>query len=229
MTNSKFTLITTFLFMSSAFTFGQRQKIAVSSFDAIALSTSASVFVTEGDTPSVEVEASTDDFENMTIKVDNNTLEIKNKSNWGWSNHSEVKVYVTMSSLSKLSISGSGNIISKSNFKTNDLEISVSGSGDVEFDIEAAEVVVKISGSGGVELTGNSANVILKISGSGKLDAENMEANTYDIAISGSGKCRINVKEAMDSRISGSGSIYYKGNPNKLNNHSAGSGKVIKI
>jgi hypothetical protein len=39
----------------------------------------------------------------------------------------------------------------------------------------------------------------------------------------------INVKNELDAVISGSGSVSYKGNPNKVNSHSSGSGKVSKM
>ena len=39
----------------------------------------------------------------------------------------------------------------------------------------------------------------------------------------------INVKDALDANISGSGSVSYKGNPSQLNSHASGSGHVRKM
>jgi hypothetical protein len=39
----------------------------------------------------------------------------------------------------------------------------------------------------------------------------------------------INVKSELDANISGNGTVSYKGNPNHVNGHSSGSGKVRKM
>lgn len=230
MKNSKLIFTTAFLFLISVSLFAQRQKINVSSFEGIALRTSATVYVTQGNSLSVEIEGDADDLENIKVEVEGNKLQIKNKKdNWNWGSNSDVKVYITTNSLNYLSVSGSGNIVGKGTFKSDELKTAVSGSGDIEFNVDTDDLIVKISGSGSVELTGNSNKVDVGISGSGKLDAENMKVNSYDISISGSGKCRINVVEEIESHISGSGSVYYKGNPKRINNNSSGSGKIRKI
>ena len=67
------------------------------------------------------------------------------------------------------------------------------------------------------------------ISGSGKVLAAELETNRCDVRITGSGDVEINVKDELDANITGSGSVSYRGNPKKVNTHSAGSGKVRKI
>lgn len=230
MTNSKLTLATLILCIISTTLFAQRQKVDVSSFDGISLRTSATVYVTQGSALSVEMEGDAEDLEKIKIEVEGDRLQIKNrKDNWNWNSNSDIKVYVTVSALNYISVSGSGNLIGKGTFKSDEMKASVSGSGDIEFDVDIDELTVKISGSGSVELTGNAGEVEVGISGSGKLDAEDMIANICDISISGSGKCRVNVKEEIESHISGSGSIYYKGDPKRVNNNSSGSGSIKKI
>jgi hypothetical protein len=86
-----------------------------------------------------------------------------------------------------------------------------------------------VSGSGKIEIGGTANAVKASISGSGRVLAANLETNTCDVKISGSGDVEINVKEALDASISGSGSVLYKGNPTRLNSHAAGSGKVRKM
>ena len=51
----------------------------------------------------------------------------------------------------------------------------------------------------------------------------------YNIHISGSGSCKINVSKEIDANVSGSGSISYRGNPEKVYHHASGSGKIRKI
>ncbi len=60
----------------------------------------------------------------------------------------------------------------------------------------------------------------------GDIDAYDLSSNDADIRISGSGEIKISVKENLIARISGSGNIYYKGDPKKQDIKVSGSGNV---
>lgn len=88
---------------------------------------------------------------------------------------------------------------------------------------------VGISGSGKIEASGTAQAIKATISGSGRVYASNFEVDKCTVRISGSGDVEINVKSELDANISGSGTVSYKGNPNHVNGHSSGSGKVRKM
>lgn len=207
------------------------QKQNTDAFTEISFGISGTAYVTKGTTHSVELKGDKRDLEEIKVEVNGDRLVIRSKNDswFGWNNKNDIKVYITTPEVTSISVSGSGELIGQSKFDTKDLKVSVSGSGHIQFDANAEDVKMRISGSGSIELSGTCDDGDLSISGSGKLDAENLEAKRYDISISGSGRCRINVKEEIESHISGSGSVYYKGNPSKVNNQSSGSGKIRKI
>lgn len=125
-------------------------------------------------------------------------------------------------------VSGSGDMIVKG--KCRGFDSDVSGSGKVNLSMNIAEQAdFGISGSGKIEANGTANSVKTSISGSGKVLAANLETNRCDIRISGSGDVEINVKNEIDATISGSGSVRYKGNPNKVNSHATGSGSLRKM
>ena len=125
-------------------------------------------------------------------------------------------------------VSGSGNMDVKGRSKG--LKSNVSGSGKVRLSVNVnGDASFGISGSGKIEASGSANKVRTSISGSGKLMGADFNTNTCDVRISGSGNVEIGVKEELDANISGSGSVAYRGNPNKINSHSSGSGKVRKM
>jgi len=125
-------------------------------------------------------------------------------------------------------VSGSGDLKVKGN--CGDLQSNVSGSGKV-FIANSIKGRAKfgVSGSGKVLAAGKAEEVKAVISGSGKVLAADLETDRCEVSISGSGDVEINVKSELDARITGSGSVMYKGNPNHVNASSSGSGKVRKI
>ena len=109
-------------------------------------------------------------------------------------------------------------------------ESDVSGSGKVALAATIDGTAdFGISGSGKIQASGTADQVKATISGSGRVLAADLQTNRCDVRISGSGDVEINVTNELDANISGSGSVSYRGNPKKINSHSAGSGKVRKI
>ena len=128
----------------------------------------------------------------------------------------------------KAEVSGSGDI--EISGKCGDFESKVSGSGKVIADLTVSENTnVSISGSGKVRTRGTTSSFEARVSGSGEVQAADMESTRCEINIAGSGDVEINVKSELTARISGSGSIRYNGNPQKVDVHSSGSGKVKKM
>ena len=157
-----------------------------------------------------------------------------------------VQTKITSNNLN-LNVSGSGSL--EAEIDAADVDADVSGSGDMQLKGKCKSFSTDISGSGGVRLTldiagtadfdlsgsgkveasGSAQSVKAGITGSGKILAANMETDKCEVRISGSGDVEINVKTELDARISGSGTVSYKGNPARVNADSSGSGKVRKM
>ncbi|WP_420316595.1 head GIN domain-containing protein [Ekhidna sp.] len=212
--------------------FGQKRNVDVGNFSELSLGISATVYVKQGSTTSVEIECDNDIFDEIEFDLKGDRLVIKREGNWGWGNgwrRSEVTVFVTMNEIEALSVSGSGTIESDGRLNTDNVRISVSGSGDLDLDLDAEEIDLRISGSGSIKLNGSADEAEAKISGSGRVKAEDMTVKFFQARISGSGSCYITASEEIDASISGSGSVYYSGEPKRINSNSSGSGKVRKM
>jgi len=125
-------------------------------------------------------------------------------------------------------VSGSGDLNMKGSCQSFDSGVSGSGKVNVTATI-AGKADVSVSGSGKVTASGKAQQIKATISGSGKVLAADLEVSKCEVRISGSGDVEINVKDALDANISGSGSVTYKGNPSQVNSHASGSGHVRKM
>ena len=194
-------------------------------FSGIGISVHADVFYTPGNTHEIVIEGDDRDVEDLITEVKDGFLKIKYE-NWRIK-RSKVTIHVTSKELDAVKMSGSGLFESAEAITSDEMDLAISGSGNIVFNkLAADEVGVKISGSGDVLLESGSADEMeLRISGSGKLKAETFEVSEFSASISGSGGARITAKEELEVRISGSGSVYYHGNP-RVNSSSSGSGKV---
>lgn len=208
---------------------GQKQTRNVESFTVVSLGISGELIIRQGNKTEVVLEGSKETLERIETTVDGNRLKIRTKNGQWHRNYSRVKVYVTVKNFEGASVSGSGDMRSDGMLRGENIDLSVSGSGNIDLDLEADKVDMSISGSGEIHIAGKSNEGELTISGSGKLYALDFAAETYNIRISGSGDARVNVSKSITSKISGSGTVRYKGNPDKVYNHSSGSGSIKKI
>lgn len=210
----------------------EKQTRNLSDFDAISVSSSGNVYVTQGNTFEVVVEAKSKDLEKIETEVKRGKLYISTESSswffWGKS-VDDFNVYITLPELRGVSVSGSGRVNGASDFNTDDFSSSVSGSGRIDLNVTAANISSSISGSGRIQLSGQAEAVKLSISGSGRFNAEELMVQNYNVSISGSGNSTLSVQNKLDVRIAGSGSVRYRGSQVSVNTSIAGSGSVRKI
>ncbi len=197
-------------------------------FSGIGISVSADVYYTPGDTHEIRIEGEAREVNDLITKVKDGFLQVK-YDDWRI-RRSKLSIYITSKTLEAVRISGSADFKSGEAITSDEMDLSMSGSGSIQFvKLNMEEVDVSISGSGDIELFDGSADEMdVRISGSGKVNAETFEVSELSAAISGSGSVRVTAKEDLDVKISGSGKVYYHGSP-RVNSVSSGSGKVISL
>lgn len=198
----------------------------VKDFTKVGFGISGTLYINFGSEFKVVLEGERRYIDQIITDVSGGKLIIK-KDNWKFNMNEKVTVYITMPELKGLGVSGSGKAEIKDPVKTNNLNLSVSGSGKLyASEISVSDLDCSISGSGDIILEGgNASDAGISVSGSGNYVAESLKIETADVHISGSGNCTCNVTGSLKASVSGSGNIAYEGNP-KVDAHVSGSGKV---
>jgi autotransporter translocation and assembly factor TamB len=141
-------------------------------------------------------------------------------------NMSEFNVFITVPDLKEINVSGSGDITGRGVFRTGgDLTVMVSGSGNIDMQLECADLNSRVSGSGDIELSGQCEEADLSISGSGSIGGSDFNCKNARVQISGSGDVKLDVESYLDVSISGSGDVIYGGQP-KIKSRISGSGEI---
>ncbi|MDP4283645.1 MAG: head GIN domain-containing protein [Bacteroidota bacterium] len=210
----------------------KKENREVSEFTSLASGGSMDIQIAYGNSNTITVEADKNLLPYIETSVEDGRLSIKSKKNVNLKTRSKIVVNVSMTKISSLQQSGSGNINGKGEF-TNEGEttISTSGSGNIDLTFGTFKnLALNISGSGNMNLKGGATNNIdAKISGSGNIDCLNISSNDVNVKIAGSGNIKVFAQNSIDAKISGSGNVFYKGNATNIKSKVAGSGKVRKI
>ncbi len=233
----------------------QTEMRSVSGFTQIENETDVEVILNQGNEYEVKVQAQQNLLDEVVTEVKGDELQIYTKH--CLNKHQPIVVYVTMPSVTRVEISGSGIVTSTSKisestlslvvsgsgvFNANDsiytdaVDITISGSGAINYLGESRNASAVVAGSGLITMlgkgnasdTGKPTNLDLTISGSGAVQAYDYPVQECHFTISGSGLGQVNVSTLLSGTISGSGSLMYKGNP-ALNVTIAGSGSVVRV
>lgn len=199
------------------------------SFTAIELQTAADVEIVKGNAYHVTVS----DYENLlqyiTLEVVDNRLVIKKDpltiNLW----NSKARVTVTMpDSLYAVTLAGSGQMnIDPAFSKLESLRLNGSGNIFIEDYCALDKLEAQITGSGNIRAKGTVNNLNAKVTGSGNMMLSGLEAYDAKCTLAGSGNMYVAVENELVVYLTGSGDVFYYGNP-IVNSYASGSGKVYK-
>ena len=202
------------------------EKREVGKFDGIEFSGHGVLYLSAGYDYEVQLEGEESLLKDYQTFVDSGVLIIKNDFWLKFWRKKPITVYVSMPIVRKLAVAGPGSIMGESTVYSDRLKLELTGSGEIELDVEAKQLGSYISGSGEIRLRGSAKMLQHTISGSGNLKAFNLETQSSEVKITGSGSCELAASNRLEVLISGSGTVFYRGDPRTVSQEISGSGKI---
>ena len=178
----------------------------VNECNGIKISNYGNVYLTQDSVQKIRVEADDNIMDYVITKEQDGVLQVGLKD--GSYSKITLNFYVSLKTISSLSIEGSGSILSENQLTCDKLSTVINGSGNI---------IVK----------GESNYLYGVINGSGNINAEKLTASKCDAVINGSGACTLFVTDALNASINGSGTIIYYGKPPNVNTSISGSGSIV--
>ncbi len=196
------------------------------SYDEVKLVGSMNVKLIAGNEGDIKVEAESNLQEYIITEVRNGSLKISTAEGYSLSPKEKILVTVPFQDLNEISVTGSGDLWTLDKIEANKMQIHVTGSGNINLELDVDELEGKITGSGDINLKGRSITLECSVTGSGDFDADYLVAENVDARVSGSGDIMVYAKNSLKASVYGSGDIVYKGNPEKRDFKSSGSGEI---
>ena len=204
------------------------EKRTTSNYNGIRSSGSFHVLLVNGKEGEITLKGEENILPLIETIIENNTLKIRFQKNTNVRTTKKVIITVPVTDIETITLAGSGNIESKNVLKGENIITKLSGSGSINLVTNTEEINAEITGSGNINLEGTAVHFNTKITGSGDVKAYELQAEEVQIKITGSGSVKANVSKRIAAKITGSGNVYYQGNPKYVNSKTTGSGSIIK-
>lgn len=183
----------------------------------------------KGNEPSISIKTDENLLPYLITESEGDKLKIHVKENYSLNPSSKIEVSITTPELKELDIAGSCNVKGEGKFSgTDDLDIELSGTGNIQLAVNYREVDSEISGAGDIELSGETRDSKIRIAGVGNYAAKDLKSENVKIEIAGSGNANVFASQTLEVEIAGTGNVNYSGNP-QIKQSIAGSGKIKKI
>lgn len=201
-----------------------------SDYDAIKCAGSFDFILVEGTEGKIRIEGEENLLEYIVTEIENGALviKVKNEVNLKTSMNKTIKITIPYKEINSASLAGSGDLWNENVLTSEDLDISLTGSGDIVLNIKAIKTKASVTGSGDVTLKGATSALEASVTGSGDFHGSDLEAIDTDVSVTGSGDAKVVCNGNLKARVSGSGDISYKGNPISEDTKVAGSGSIKK-
>jgi len=199
-----------------------RQTRTVAAFTEIEFAVPGTAYIRQGESRSVEVEASENDLERLETVVEGDALAIRGEDDgfgwFGWLGggtgfDGTISAYITVPSIRKIAVAGSGRVVSEMALSGTSFDLENAGSGGFDLEIRADEIEVESAGSGESLLRGQAETLSVHVAGAGDVDAAQLDVATASAHIAGSGDVRVRVSDHLSIEIVGSGDVWYLGDP----------------
>ena len=85
---------------------------------------------------------------------------------------------------------------------------------------------LETSGATKVTLAGHTTRLIASLTGASKLDADALQTEAVEIAVTGAGNANVTATKSLQAAITGAGRVTYGGNPPQVQKKVTGAGKI---
>ncbi len=198
-------------------------------FDEISVSSGVDLFLKQGDSYEIIVEADEDLIDDLVTELKGNRLNVYvDRGTFTWFVNESAKVYVTVPEVSKLSSSGGADLKTIGEIKTDRLEINCSGGADAEVSVSANTVILNCSGGADIDIDGKTDILKAKSSGGADVYAKGLHAKKVFAFSSGGADLEVYVIDEIEASASGGADVDYYGPGKAIKINESGGGDVSR-
>ncbi|MEO6229744.1 MAG: head GIN domain-containing protein [Ferruginibacter sp.] len=200
------------------------------SFNAIKISGGIDLYLSQYESESVAVSATSEKFkENLKTVVENNVLNIYYDGGNTWSKgNKKLKVYVSFKTLERLEATGACDIQVAGNITGSSLTIKMTGASDFKGAVKLDMLAIDLTGASDVKISGTATTLSIESTGASDVKGFELVTDVCTAKASGASDINVTVNKELNAHASGASDIFYKGTAVMKEVHSSGASSVSK-
>lgn len=195
-------------------------------FEMLDISGMQQVYLKQGESYAVKIEAPSDLMPHIKTSVEGGTLKVWNEP--CLADPEQIQIHITLPTLNSIKASGIGTIETVGTFEGDIIELEAQGATAIKMDINANALKVNIPGATTMEFTGGCELLEVNATGAATIDAKGLRASNVKVTMSGATTCSVHPIDHLDATINGMGIVEYYGNP-EVKQEVNGLGTVKKM
>jgi hypothetical protein len=193
-------------------------------FTKIKVSTGLDLYLTQGSSEEIIVEADENLQDIIITEVNKGVLTIYADQNI-WRAKSR-KIYVTVKSLEALTATSGSDVYAEETLTVKDIKISATSGSDIRVSLNADTVETSSTSGSDIDVSGVANNHISRATSGASINAYQLESKNVTVKVSSGADINIYASESINAKASSGGDIDFKGSPKQINKKSSSGGSV---
>lgn len=195
-------------------------------FTGIKVSTGIDLYISQGNTHSITVEADENLHDIIITDVEDGILKIYSEKNI-WRAKAR-KVYVTLENLTLLKATSGSDVYGESIIRTKEISVAATSGANINIEVDAESVETNSTSGSDIKISGKSINHASNATSGSSIDAYDLKSENVIAKASSGADINIYASEKIEAKASSGGDVDFKGNPTKINKKSSSGGSVSK-
>ncbi len=196
-------------------------------FDEIKASRGINLYLTQGESKNLVIEADENLIEVIETEVVGDELIIRSTANV--KNAKSFKVFVSAPEFEVIKGMAGCNIYSENEISADELELRASAGSNINLEINATMVDASSSAGSNIKLKGLAEDFYGRASSGSNIKAEDLKTKKAEAKVSSGANIWITSNKRLKANASSGGNIFYAGDPEETDFHKSSGGNVIKM
>ena len=197
-----------------------------SNFESIKVQQGINLYLTQGNSTEISVEADDNIIDLLMTEVNNNELKIYFEKNVYKAKARNV--YLTTNDISQIRASSGAHVKSENTLTSNTLDLDASSGSSMKIYVNATEVTSECSSGADIDVFGKTESFSARASSGSSIDADELESQNAIAKASSGANIDLNVSNKLTAKASSGGDIDFYGNPKEVNKSTSSGGSVSK-
>jgi len=195
-----------------------------SNFETINVQQGIQLYITQGNSTDLKVEADDNIIDILITEVKNNELKIYFEKNVYRAKAKNV--YLTTDDISAIRASSGARVKSENTIHTTSLNLDSSSGSSIKVDVNTKDITSESSSGSNIKIYGKTTTFSAKSSSGSSINADDLKCEEAFAKASSGANIDLYVSKKLTAKASSGGDIDYEGNPTDVNKDTSSGGSV---